>query len=195
MLSRSARLARAWSGAAVTGVVAAVLHASAGGGFPPLGVVLLAAAFSGLGGTALIGRTLSTARLAASVALGQVVFHLAFTLTGSTEMTLADAGHHGMLAVVAGQADALAHHSGPVMWLAHAVAAASTVVALRGAERVVWGVSAFARLLLRHLRPLRPRPTAAPRTVPPLGTVHVPRLAERALANAPRRGPPRTAAA
>ncbi|PJJ71944.1 hypothetical protein CLV46_1503 [Diaminobutyricimonas aerilata] len=194
MLSRSARLVRAWSGAAVTGVVAAVLHASAGGGFPPIGAILLAAAFSGLGGMALIGRTLSTGRLAAAVALGQVMFHLVFTLAGTGDVAVTSAGHHGMLHLAAGQADAVAHHSGPMMWLAHGVAAMITVIALRSAERVVWGASAFARLLLRRLRPVV---VAPPRSVPPAPPIgrDVPRLVARAVAQLPRRGPPLAASA
>ncbi len=189
MESRWARVERGWTVAAFSGLVAAVMHALAGGGFPPLGGIVVAVVLSGLAGMALIGRRSSWRRLAAASVASQVVFHVVFELagTGASSRFVAHGHHH---VVLDGTSAPAMSHSSPLMWVAHAAAALVTVVALRHGETVVWGAAGLLALALlaalRVPRPPRPLPRVRvrPRAVAPRP---VERLAASVLLY---RGPP-----
>ncbi|SEM86186.1 hypothetical protein E3O25_04685 [Cryobacterium sp. TMT1-3] len=148
MATRWARFVRGWLTAAVAVLVAALSHVAAGGHAPAPVSIAIALAFAGMVSVALAGKNLSLVRLTLSVGFSQVLFHLLFGLGGSAgSMTVA--GHHGAATVIVGAASAA-----PVspamdwMWLAHAVAAVVTIVALRRGERTFWALVELARTAL-----------------------------------------------
>ncbi|TFB75887.1 hypothetical protein E3O06_04410 [Cryobacterium glaciale] len=148
MATRWARFVRGWLTAVVAVLVAALSHVAAGGHAPAPVSIAIALAFAGMVSVALAGRKLSLARLSLSVGFSQVLFHLLFGLGGSAG-SMSVAGHHGATTVIVGAASA-----SPVspamgwMWLAHACAAALTIVALRRGERTFWALVELARTAL-----------------------------------------------
>lgn len=156
MHERWARTARGWTTALASGLVAATLHSAAGGQFPhPVGI-LLAIVLSGIAGTVLAGRSQSAIRLTVSVAASQVVFHAVFTLFGSGRELggAASARHSHHEQFMLSQTEHSTHvaaHSGPEMLAAHMLATAITVVMLRQAGRVFWGMREIAASLRRAL--------------------------------------------
>lgn len=148
MATRWARFVRGWLTAVVAVLVAALSHVAAGGHAPAPVSIALALAFAGMVSVALAGKKLSLVRLSLSVAFSQILFHLLFGLGGPAgSMTVA--GHHGSAAVIVGAASA-----SPIspamgwMWLAHALAAVVTIVALRRGERTFWALVELARTAL-----------------------------------------------
>ncbi|WP_423923190.1 hypothetical protein ACPEEZ_04375 [Frigoribacterium sp. 2-23] len=194
MTTRWARFARGWFVAVASVIVASVSHVC-GGGMDPgdLGVVL-SLAFAVPLCIALSGRRLSIVRLAVSVALSQVVFHLLFSLGASTGGVGATGGHHEALVVTAdGTATTVMDMPTAAMTIAHAVAAVLTIaalhrgdVALQALARLAGGRLTVARLLLAVVRPgddgRRARPVVVRRV-----DAHVFRF----LTARPHRGPPR----
>ena len=89
-----------------------------------------------------------TAVAAVLVAALSHMFHLLFGLGGSAgSMTVA--GHHGAATVIVGAASASPVSPGAGwMWLAHALAAVVTIVALRRGERTFWALVELARTAL-----------------------------------------------
>jgi hypothetical protein len=180
MRARWARTARGWSTALFAGVLTAALHASAGGSFPSAPVLLLTVLLSGLLSTALVGRTLTLPRLAASVAAGQVTFHAVFTVFGNSPGVatatstgpLSDAattGHaaHGMLTMAgAAPAHSGGAHSGWGMLAVHLLAGLISALLLAHGERAISALGRIAHLALRILAaPTTPAPLPrAPRT-------------------------------
>jgi hypothetical protein len=165
--------ARASAGLALAGVLLPVGgHVLAGGGAPPLPVVLLlVAALWALLLTRPARRTGPQAvlALASTASAGQLVVHWAATAAHDHPVT----GVHGP------------------MLLAHLVATALTVAVLvRGEAALV----ATARLLARALGALRPEPAAAPapdvRAPLPPASSDCLRAGRLLAAAAPRRGPP-----
>lgn len=200
--TRAERFARGWLTAGASTLVAAFSHVAGGGMEPGLLGVVLALAVAVPVSIALAGVHLSTVRLAVAVALSQVAFHLLFSL-GASEGGGASAtgGHHSAL-VISTIADGAASGGGvgqamvmggPAMWLAHALAAVVTIVALRRGEGAAWALVrlavrglAVARLLTAGHRPEAPvvrRPPA------PVGVLPCP-PGRRHLTARPRRGPP-----
>lgn len=112
-------------------------------------------------------------RLSISVPVSQLLFHALFSL-GSADLAApapAGAHQHGGAAALAPAADAAAHagHSSGSMWLAHAVAAVVTVLALRHGEATLARVvAAVLRAAHRTRRvhapavPVLPHTAAAP---------------------------------
>ncbi|MFT4211520.1 MAG: hypothetical protein QM626_06560 [Microbacterium sp.] len=169
------RVARTWRGAAAGGVAtlaASVSHSVADGRPAPWLDVVLALALAVPLCVALAGARLSWIRLTVAVAVSQFAFH-GLLLVGVGEDAGADAvpmpgmaGHMdtGSLSAVvasAGTGTELHHDAG--MWVAHAIAAVVTVLAIGHGERALralLGLSGW-ELVARTLDP-RPLPATAP---------------------------------
>lgn len=185
MDSRWARVARGWTAAGFATLAAAVSHTLAGGIAPSLFGMLVSVVISASVCTVLAGRTLSWWRLAASVALSQLLFHWLFSGLGLP----AAIEPHDMSSMAM---DAPTHaHPAATMWLAHLAAALLTFVAFRYAESAFWGVADTARLMLARLLavviPLFPA-----RATPPAEVERrfVPRDLALLLSSMRHRGPP-----
>jgi len=200
MNPRAARTLRGLGAGTTATAVAAVSHGLAGGTFPGLAGIALALVFSAIVSIVLVGRRLPVLRLAASIVLSQLAFHLVFSTLGNAAEVVVTNGHHGAVTVtgsetVAGTATVtgteIVSHASPLMWLAHGIAAALTVLALVYGERAIDGLHEVGRMLLaRVLRPIAvARPTSLPRvTRPPLTLVA--RKARELIAACGLRGPP-----
>jgi F0F1-type ATP synthase assembly protein I len=182
MDSRWARVARGATAASVATFVAAFSHWLSGGIAPSWFGVGVSLVISMMICTMLAGRTLSTARLAISIGVSQVLFHALFSGLG-TPVAL----DHEMGAMDA----ALPHlHAAPTMWLAHAVAALVTVVAFRFGERAFWGVAGTARLFLARLLVVVAPLLDVPRPVVAVQRRFIPRDLSLLLSSMRHRGPP-----
>ena len=174
------------AGSAAT-LVAAASHSVAGGRLPSAVGVTLALFFAVIVSIALTGRGLSAVRLATSVVVSQLAFHVVFsTLGGAAEVVTQ--GHHQT--VVSG-AEVVSHASGG-MWLAHAIAALVTTLALVFGERAFYGLRDTARMLLAVLfSPTAPQAVAIDRApLPAPVTLHVARVVREFHAARGLRGPP-----
>ncbi|WP_054145320.1 hypothetical protein [Frigoribacterium sp. RIT-PI-h] len=199
--TRAERFARGWLTAGASTLVAAFSHVAGGGMQPGVLGVVLALAVAVPVAIARAGVHLSPGRLAGAAALSQVAFHLLFSLGaeggGGASAT---GGHHSAL-VISTAADGSASGAvagamvmgGPTMWLAHALAAVVTIVALRRGEGAAWSLVRLAvrgltvaRLLTAGHRPEVPvvRRPPTPTGVPPRPP------GRRHLTARPRRGPP-----
>lgn len=199
--TRAERFARGWLTAGASTLVAAFSHVAGGGMQPGVLGVVIALAVAVPVSIALAGVHLSTVRLAVAVALSQVAFHLLFSLGaeggGGASAT---GGHHSALVIstaadgsVSGAVAGAMVMGGPAMWLAHALAAVVTIVALRRGEGAAW---ALVRLAVRGLAVARlltagHRPEVPVVRRPPTPTGVRPRPpGRRHLTARPRRGPP-----
>ncbi|TFD79454.1 hypothetical protein [Cryobacterium fucosi] len=214
MTTRWARFARGWITAGFSTFVAALSHTLGGGSGPGLLPVALSLAFAGIVCIGLAGRTLSLGRVSLSVLASQLIFHGLFSLGGSggsigTAATGAPHDHQMVAGLLggallgpagAGRSDSAATpgamSGGPAggmgMWLAHLVAAAVTILALRVGERAFWGLLENARLVIRALfahHCLAPSPRSPRRTVT-TARVLTPRDPAVLLSSMRRRGPP-----
>ena len=174
------------AGSAAT-LVAAASHSVAGGRVPSALGITLALFFSVIVSIALTGRGLSAVRLAASVVVSQLAFHVVFSTLGGAAEVVTD-GHHQT--VVSGAA--MVTHASEGMWLAHGIAAVVTTLALVFGERAFYGLRDTARMLLAAL--LTPPATAtvaidrAPLPAPL--TFFAPRIVREFHAALGVRGPP-----
>jgi hypothetical protein len=154
---RRPRDARGPVAASVATSAALLTHLAGGGALPGWLGIAVPWALSLAVCTALAGRRLSFWRTAVSVALSQVLFHTLFVL-GTPTAAGASAGQHLGHGVPggppaespAGLADLL--QAGPAMWFWHAVAAAATVAALYGGERVLLRLRELAGRLAQWVR-------------------------------------------
>jgi hypothetical protein len=192
MTSRQLRAVRGAAASSVTTVVAAAAHTLGGGGAPSPLLIAASAVLAAPVATALVGGRLSAVRMAASVLAAQVVFHVVFALFGTDSGIVYTAtgpsAHHSMMAMHTGAA--ISGHAmllDPPMLLAHAIAAAATVVLLHRGESLL-------RALARGVRRLLP---ALPMPAPTLGRTAAPvavsaRIAPSTLfaSDLSRRGPP-----
>jgi len=192
--NRAPRVVRGAAAASVATFVALLSHVSGGGAMPGWIGVVVPLSLSFVVCTALAGRRLSALRLAAAVAVSQVLFHTLFVL-GSYD--LGAAGHvHGAAAPVVVSGDiGPALSPDAAMWLGHAVAALITTVALHRGERAVAQLRALTVRLGRWLRARVRVVVAALGPVPVrralADTVAVARpTSVRVVASAQRRGPP-----
>ena len=162
MGSRWARVARGWSAAAFAILAAAVSHTLAGGNAPTPFALMVSLVIAGVVCTALTGRRLSRARLAASVAVSQALFHGLFSALGTPVATRHQMGSMAMDVTTGG-------HSATTMWAGHAVAALVTIVAFTYAEAAFWGIATTATLFFARLLALTyslpPRPFTLPRAI------------------------------
>ncbi|RWZ59620.1 hypothetical protein ELQ92_12395 [Labedella populi] len=198
MHSRSDRLARGTTAAAIATLVAALSHTIGGGTFPSAPLLALAFITSIGWCTALVGRRFSWPRVSVAVIASQALFHGTFALTGSggarvVAETGGHAGHGGstVLTVVPGEIGHL--HDGPSMLVAHGVAAVVTIVALRLADRSSRATAALSRIV-RSLLPLLVAAPVAVGTratrVRPDGSGFRPARAAALLGGLRHRGPP-----
>jgi len=199
--ARAQRLARGWIVGLVATTAAAVSHSVAGGYRPGALSFGTALIFAGMLGTLVIGRRRLLPRLAAAVGVSQFAFHLLFSTLGSGGGSAARITGSGMPGMTMTDASAIAapvamsghdHLADPGMWIAHAIAAALTILFLRRAEGAVWTMLTrlgriVATLLTRVLEPAASGEVPRLPTRPNLSR----RPAERVLvASASRRGPP-----
>ncbi|MEL4320422.1 hypothetical protein WJX64_15510 [Leifsonia sp. YIM 134122] len=207
MSQRGARTARGLTAAAVATLLAGLSHSIGGGAGAqvPFGVgTVVAFAFAAMVCVALAGRTLSLARLAASVILSQLAFHGLFAVSGSSlRVTTNPAAHHDTAAhlmqqlgaggIAAGQMGGHSAHDGTAMILAHILAAVVTIAALHRGERAARAVVSAAARLVSVLV------AGAPRLVPVIeirlrarAVVLLPHDLLVVLSSMRHRGPPRS---
>lgn len=170
---RARRAVRGVSAAVLATFVATLSHSVAAGNLPAVLNVVLALSLASPLCIALVGRTASWWRLSVAITASQLLFHtlLALDLSGP----VAVAHQHGAVALAAsGHAHGLTGTESPWMWVAHAFAAAVTVLALGSGERALRAVAGLLSDTFRALVPFAaPRPRVAPRVrpEPPLLTV------------------------
>lgn len=194
MSTRSTRAARGAAFAAFAGVSAATAHTLAGGGAPsPLFCALLAVLALPLT-TALAGARVALWRTAAAMGGAQLLFHAAFSSLGDIGRWGAVVPHdHGAMpaAVVhlAADADPMAGGANALMVIAHALAAAVSILAVHRGERMVRFVTGWLPRMLRRVLGLVVAPLAVPIAPPPEA---VPPASPRRLlaGSVSRRGPP-----
>lgn len=160
MDSRWARVARGTIAAAVATFVAALSHTLGGDTAPSWFGVAASFVLSLAVCTALSGRTVSWWRLAASVAVSQVLFHALFSGAGAPEASSVHRHDASVLPMPAMDA-----HDDRMI-LAHVVAGVITLLALRFGERAFWSTAECARLVVaRVLRVTQPVAVVAGRAI------------------------------
>lgn len=220
MATRWARVVRGLVAATFAVFVAGLAHTAGGGSIPSVAGGGVALSFSALACIALAGRSLSTWRIALSVAVSQGAFHVLFALSGSASVaigakyspaSMSMSGMHGSSllalhpgaglgstaelpsAVPAGMPSAMPFSGW--MWLAHGLAVIVTVIALRWGEAAFWSLLATARLALTRFARVpthvRPRPRVAATFILNLDR----RTAHFLRTGLRHRGPPRATAA
>jgi hypothetical protein len=169
---------------------AAGAHTLAGGGPPSPFFCLVIAAIALPAATALARPEPSLWRTALAVGGAQALFHVVFALTG--DLAGSSTGHHhGSVALAPlAAAETVAPHG--AMFVAHAAAAALTVLAVYRGERVIRSIAAWIPRFLRRIiaaRAVIPRP----RMLSARGLA--PRTPSRLTRPGPvtRRGPPTSA--
>lgn len=203
MAARAQRLARGWIVGLVATTVAAVSHSLAGGYQPGALSFGTALVFAGMLGTVVIGRRPSLPRLSIAVGVSQLAFHLLFSLLGPGGAAPAPAPDAGFgMSDMSGMADspttaplamsAHDHTADPGMWIAHAVAAALTILFLRRAELAVWSMlTRLGRVIATRLTVvLVPVASGEVPRIPAWPTVARRPAGRLLIASASRRGPP-----
>lgn len=195
---RTVRTVRAVLASSVATLVALVSHLAAGGPVPPLLLVAAVCVLAWLPAVLLIGRRSSPIRQAVVIALSEGLLHVTFTLGAAAPPPGAVLGADAVTVSMPGMgtptvAEAMPPMStSPAMWLAHAVAAALTMIAWSRGEAAFWTIVRLAhRLALAVLPALLPAPFAAP----PASTCSRPEGSpsfhlRRVLSAHARRGPP-----
>ena len=190
MNPRATRTLRGLGAATVATVVAAASHGLGGAGLPGGAGLALALAFSAIVSIALVGRRLPAVRLAASVAISQLGFHVVFSTLGGAGEVIVSGGHHGVVRVTSAGESVV--HASPGMWFSHAIAAVITIAALLFGERAIASIVDTARMLLTAI--LSPTvPLVAPLSRdrgPVIARSLVPRAARELVAACGLRGPP-----
>lgn len=187
MQKRATRVVRGLGAGASATLVAAASHSVAGGRMPSLVGITLALFAAVIVSIVLAGWGRSVGRLAASIVLSQLGFHLLFSTIGGAGEVVHGA-HHTV--VVTSAAQSMTHASGG-MWAAHAIAAGFTIALLQFAGAAFAELRNTGRMLLARLRPRifsvrpldrAPRPAAESRAVP--------RLVRESIEAIGTRGPP-----
>lgn len=191
--SRRVPLLRGLVGGTVATFVALTSHVCGGGQLPGMLGIVIPWLLSFMVCTVLAGIRLSFTRLTLSVMLSQALFHTLFVLGAITPRGGFAPHVHGIGALGAvSSAGTETVLPDTAMWVAHAVAAALTVLALHRGERLVHGLVAIANAIvgwLRRMLPTAVRP--APVSVRPLWSAHpAPRRENPTLSTLRRRGPP-----
>lgn len=155
MNPRAARLLRGSLLGSLATLLAALSHSWAGGQIPGPLALTLGTVFAVAVSTILVGRRVSGRRTALwrvmlAVGIGQLAFHLVFSLL-ATGAAVSGASHHGVIAIAADPAAAI-ERGGAWMWVAHIAAGALTVLYVRHLEHVVWEL--VRRLVVRALTTL-----------------------------------------
>ncbi len=105
----------------------------------------------------LAGRRLSWWRLSIAVAISQLFFHALLSidfglLAGAGGGSLTGHAHHAVVPLASSLSGAVATAMSPLMWAAHVLAAAVTVLVFGFGERAVLEVLRFMRSVFRALR-------------------------------------------
>ncbi|MFJ4174080.1 hypothetical protein [Microbacterium sp. NPDC089696] len=187
MTDRQLRLLRAAAASSIATVLAAVSHTVAGGSAPhPLLVVAMTALLVPVAAV-LIGVRPSRVRVALTVLVSQIAFHLVFALLGAPTAGLSGIGHQHHLDLAAFGPVAAVAAPDALMIGAHLVAAIVTIALLWRGESLIRAIAQWivARLRSRATSvclPHRRRPLPTSSAVPVLRTALATSLS--------RRGPP-----
>ncbi|MDF2992004.1 MAG: ribosomal protein [Microbacterium sp.] len=200
MSSRAGRAQRGGRGIAAASVatfVATVSHAAVSAQLPPVLNIALALCLAAPVCVALAGRALSWWRLSTAVVLSQALFHALLTLDLEGGGVVADGAHHGsgamLLDAAASTPTTMTHTAHSAwMWVAHAVAAVITILALGRGERAVRAIARFVGAAARALGPVRRPSPAAPAVLSAPDSPLLP-TALTVLSPMRHRGPPRAA--
>lgn len=188
--TRSARALRGGAFALVATVSAAAAHTLAGGGAPSALFCFFLAALSAPAATALAGTKPALWRTASAVGGVQALFHAAFATAGDLGAWDAAAAHvHGAAPALPGPAGAAPGSGWAFMTVAHALAAAVTMLAVHRGERTLRAVLGW--ILPRMLRrfAVAPAPVRPGTATTMSASVPLPRPRPGAAA-VTRRGPP-----
>lgn len=189
--SRKLRLLRGFAGASIATFVALASHVWVGGQMPGMLGIAVPWLLSAMVCTLLSGIRLSALRLSVSVLLSQALFHSLFVLGAITPRGGVAPHVHGPL-VLPSASGAVIVPEDTGMWVAHAIAAMITVLALHRGERLVQALVDLAFAVARWLSravvvaPVLPVAPARPRWT----VLVAPLRAEPRLAALRRRGPP-----
>ncbi len=186
MTARHLRALRGVAAASVATILAATAHTLAGGGAPAPALVVAVATLASPFAVALVGRRVRLWRVAGAVLVSQLLFHTAFAITAGADPATIHGAHAHHVPLTVG-ADAGLVIPDAAMALAHILAAAGTVVALFGGERMLQALGRGIRSLFARTRgvatlPIVHRVPAAPARLSP-----APRVV---LSDLSRRGPP-----
>jgi len=184
------RLVRAGMVAVVTVALATLAHVLAGGGLPPVVVLVTLTALVLAAAVVLTARRLGPVGAVALLGVGQLAVHSAFSLfTSMACMSGPTSAHHAGMAMSCTAADAGSAQpllGGSAMLVLHVAATLAAALVIVGADRALWWPAAW-------LRPLVD--SAAPVVVVPRAALPTPVEApwtwdEWWRAVVPRRGPP-----
>ncbi len=161
---RARRVGHAVLIAGLSTLIAAVAHATAGGGWPNAVTLIAALVLSTFLTTPVVGTHMRGWRVAVAVAVDQLVFHVLFATVGAaTALPGAAHAHHDPILTFALGAESSAVGLG--MGAHHVIAALASFGLLRGGWALLLAaLSAGAELLIRAFRPA---PSVAPRTRAP----------------------------
>ncbi len=193
MRTRQLRALRGASAATIAVLFAAVSHTVGGGAAPSLALLLGVAALAWPVTTALVGRRLRPAGLAAAVIVAQATLHVVFAVTSGLGAPHAGSLHtsavhqHGHVLVDATGSVAQIVLPSPPMLAAHLLAATASFVLLFSGERMLRTVAAWTLRLLGRIAVATVGAPSVPRSAfsdAPAPLVRVARGIVR------RRGPP-----
>jgi hypothetical protein len=189
--TRGARTLRGAAFACIATLVAAVAHTLGGGGAPSPLFCAVVAALALPFAVAFAGRTDAAWRTWAAVGVSQLLFHLAFAITGDVGAASAAPEHAHMHAVVPLTSGAVAVAPvDPVMVLAHVLGAIVTALAVRRGETIVRAVIRWYRRALARASRFVAR-AAEPRVLIAV-LARIPSGLPIALGAVTRRGPPQS---
>ncbi|MFU8946803.1 hypothetical protein ACLRGF_08695 [Mycetocola zhadangensis] len=191
--ARRIRVLRGLIAATTATFFAAFSHALSGTEVPGLFALVAASVLAMTVCILLASRSLSPVRLALSVVLSQLGYHLLFAFVPAASGTvIPGTGHHANMVMMVTDAPAHVHASAtPVMWLGHAIAAVVTIAVLLHGERAFLALFDTLRLSVRvFLTAIRVVPVNRP-ALPAATWLPVLRSPQRVLLSAMRhRGPP-----
>lgn len=148
--TRRPHVIRGFAAASIATFIALASHVWVGGTMPGMLGIAVPWMLSVMVCTLLAGRRLSLGRLAASVVLSQLLFHVLFVL-GSIEPQVALGPHEHTMSLML-PADGTLVPTDAGMWAAHAIAATVTIGLLHRGELVVHAIAACSLTLLAWAR-------------------------------------------
>ncbi len=184
------RLVRAGMVAVVTVALATLAHLLAGGGLPPVVVLIALTAFALAAAAVLTARTLGPVGAVALLGVGQLALHSAFSLfTSMACMSGPPSAHHAGTAMQCTAADAGSAQpllGGSTMLVLHVAATLAAALVIVGADRALWWLAAWLRPLVDSAAPV----VVVPRAVLPTPVEAPSSGDEWWRAVVPLRGPP-----
>jgi hypothetical protein len=191
MTTRWARVARGLVAASISLFTAAAFHIIAGGAIPTPVAIVSCFVVSSFVCVAFSGKKLSLPRLSVAVGLSQFLFHGVFSLW-TTQPALALGAGHAHDHMVMFLPNTTPAGADADMWLAHLIAAAATIAALRRGEAAFWGLLATARLWLGSIlaKLAAVVPARTPRPAMPVQRIASPPELVLLFSSRHHRGPP-----